>query len=84
MHETFIIEFAAQAHIVLPRGLLRSLGLALLESQRGRVTLMNVSTPADAHWALRARELARRLRQGALAVRLESPQERQQRRERAV
>jgi hypothetical protein len=83
MHETFVIEFATPAQVVPSRALLLPLGLALLEARPGRVTLANIATPADAHWGLRARELARRLRQGTLAVRLETPQERQQRRERA-
>jgi hypothetical protein len=84
MHETFVIEFVAPVEVELPRERLRPLGLALLEALPGRLTLANIATPEDAHLALRVNELARQLRRFIRAIRLETPRERQERRERAV
>jgi hypothetical protein len=71
MNEVFVIEFAASGQVVPRRELLQRLGLALLEVVPGKVTLINVATPADACWGLRVRELVRRLGQEVAAVRLE-------------
>jgi hypothetical protein len=63
----------------VPAGFLTGL---LLQAVRLHRDLARLATQADAHWGLRVRELTRRLGEKVAAVRLETPQERQQRRER--
>jgi hypothetical protein len=79
MNECFIIEFVKPGQVVPPRELLHRLGLATLEILPGRLVLINLGQLADPHWALRARELTRRLGQGVAAVRLETPAEKRRR-----
>ena len=75
--ETFVVVLEdPSSRVVPPAWLLRNLGLVLLEAWPGTLTLMNNGAAADPHWALRTRELVRRLKLNTTEVRFESARER--------